>query len=66
MYSSNHDGTITSYPVPSHWQMPADQTSYPALVETTQEIIDNASVVAIPTGNPNDVKQLINVIVMDN
>lgn len=67
VYSSNHDGTITSYPVPSHWQMPADQTSYPAFIrETTQEIIDNASVVAIPTGNPNDVKQLINVIVMDN
>ncbi|WP_316392788.1 hypothetical protein [Enterococcus faecium] len=67
VYSSNHDGTITSYPVPTHWQMPADQTSYPAFIrETTQEIIDNASVVAIPTGNPNDVKQLINVIVMDN
>ena len=67
VYSSNHDGTITSYPVPSHWQMAADQTCYPAFIrETTQEIIDNASVVAIPTGNPNDVKQLINVIVMDN
>ncbi|MCE5854300.1 hypothetical protein KEK14_07280, partial [Enterococcus faecium] len=67
VYSSNHDGTITSYPVPSHWQMPADQTSYPAFIrETTQEIIDNASVVAIPTGNPNDVKQLIDVTVIDN
>ena len=41
-------------------------TGQSLVIETTQEIIDNASVVAIPTGNPNDVKQLINVIVMDN
>ena len=67
VYSSNHDGTITSYPVPSHWQIPADQASDPAFIKkTTQEIIDHASVVAIPTGNPNDVKQLIDVTVIDN
>ena len=67
VYSSNHDGTITSYPVPSHWQMPADPASDPAFIKkTTQEIIDHASVVVIPTGNSNDVKQLINVTVIDN
>ncbi len=33
VYSSNHDGTITSYPVPSHWQIPADQASDPAFIK---------------------------------
>lgn len=66
VYSSNHNGTITQYNVPSHWQH--DETSdHPELVkEKTQKILDEASVVSIPTGNPEDVKQLIDVMRIDN
>ncbi|MGG5358567.1 MULTISPECIES: hypothetical protein [unclassified Enterococcus] len=66
VYSSNHNGTITQYNVPSHWQH--DETSdHPELVqEKTQKIIDEATVISIPTGNPEDVKQLIDVMKIDN
>ncbi|MGN8981061.1 hypothetical protein ACTNBL_01655 [Enterococcus villorum] len=66
VYSSNHNGTITQYQVPSHWQH--DETSdHPELVkEKTQKILDEASTISIPTNNPEDIKQLIDVMVIDN
>ncbi|SDQ02535.1 hypothetical protein [Carnobacterium viridans] len=52
-YSSNGDGTITIYPVPSHWHQ-EDQSpeGYRAL---TQEILDTAQTVYVDLGNDSDV-----------
>lgn len=66
VYSSNHNGTITQYPVPSHWQH-NETSDHPELVkEKTQKILDEASTVSIPTNTPEGIKQLIDVMVIDN
>lgn len=64
VYSSNHNGTITCYPVPSHFQ--GDPRDQAAVKKQEQEILDQATIVSIPTGNPEDVKELIAVQVVDN
>ncbi len=52
-YSSNGDGTITIYPVPSHWHQ-SDQSpeGYRAL---TQEILDTAQTVYVDPGDDTNV-----------
>jgi len=60
-YSSNHNGTITQYPVPSHFQNQEENTR-----EGSQKILDGATTVSIPTNNPEDVKELINVMHITN
>ncbi|MDA3974392.1 hypothetical protein PF023_10060 [Enterococcus thailandicus] len=66
VYASNHDGTVTRYPTPSHWQMPADQASDPEAIRAlTQNVLDQATVVPIPTGDSEQVKRLIAVTVID-
>lgn len=66
VYVSNHDGTVTRYPTPSHWQMPADKASDPEAIRAlTQNILDQATVVPIPTGDSEQVKRLIAVTVID-
>ncbi|KAF1296796.1 hypothetical protein BAU15_09120 [Enterococcus sp. JM4C] len=59
VYSSNYDGTITKYPVPSHF--PGDNGTN----EISQSILDQASIIPIPTNNPEDIKQLIEVMVIN-
>lgn len=62
-YASNHDGTITVYPVPSHWQMPAEKASDEAYIHTiTQEILDTSYTLAVPTGDDELVAQLIDTM----
>ncbi|MBO0480886.1 hypothetical protein [Candidatus Enterococcus courvalinii] len=66
VYASNHDGTVTRYPTPSHWQMPADKANDPEAIRAlTQNILDRATVVPIPTGDSEQVKRLIAVTVID-
>ncbi|MGG5341246.1 hypothetical protein [Enterococcus sp. AZ192] len=62
VYSSNHNGTITVYPVPSHWQMTAENANDPEKIrQLTQGILDQARVVSVDVGNPRDVLDLIRV-----
>lgn len=66
VYSSNHDGTITRYNVPSHWQDP-QLTQDPEYARVqTQKILDSATIIPVPVGNPEDVKQLSDVLVITN
>ncbi|ALS00055.1 hypothetical protein ATZ33_01240 [Enterococcus silesiacus] len=61
-YSSNHNGTITVYPVPSHWQMTAENANDPEKIrQLTQNILDQARVVSVDVGNPRDVLDLIKI-----
>lgn len=60
VYSSNHNGTITVYPVPGHWQMPAEIANNPEKIrEMTQKVIDDARVVSVDVCNPRDVLDVI-------
>jgi hypothetical protein len=62
VYSSNHNGTITVYPVPSHWQMSAENANDPEKIRAlTQGILDQARVVSVDVGNPRDVLDLIRI-----
>ena len=57
-YSSNGDGTINLYEVPSHWQegtLPEGKT----MAEYTSDIINNPIIVPISTGNEEDIIKLI-------
>ncbi|MDE1549351.1 hypothetical protein [Jeotgalibaca caeni] len=57
-YSSNGDGTINLYQVPSHWQqgvVPEGQT----MLEYTNDIANNPVLVQVDTGNEQDVITLI-------
>ncbi|MGM0123889.1 hypothetical protein IGI37_001263 [Enterococcus sp. AZ194] len=60
VYSSNHDGTITQYPVPSHFQGKNDTN------EESNKILNSTKQVSIPTNNPEDIKELIDVLVIIN
>ncbi|WP_301359552.1 hypothetical protein [Enterococcus spodopteracolus] len=59
VYSSNHDGSIMYYPVPSHFQQSDDPT---VMKQEEQKILDNAQVINIPTGNPEDIQVLISAM----
>ncbi|MGX7265903.1 hypothetical protein [Enterococcus crotali] len=61
-YTSNRNGTINVYPVPSHWQIGAENANNPEFVaKMTQDILDNVRVVTVDVGNPRDVLDLIRV-----
>lgn len=65
VYSSNHNGSINQYNVPSHWHLEEPYRSDPAYIEQiTQQIIDERQVIEIPAGDPELVKQLIDVTVI--
>ncbi len=66
VYSSNHNGTITRYNVPAHWQDPQMAQDPEYARAQTQNILDSAAVIPVPVGNPEDVKQLIDVLVINN
>ncbi|MGM0110552.1 hypothetical protein [Enterococcus sp. DIV0187] len=67
VYSSNHDGTITRYPTPGHFQYPnVTEEDKAFLKKQEQEILDNATRINIPKGNPNDVIELIGVLEIYN
>ncbi|WP_418904787.1 hypothetical protein [Enterococcus saccharolyticus] len=67
VYSSNHNGSITRYAVPSHFQDPGITPEDKArLKQQEQEILDNATIVNIPVGNDEAVKELIDSMVVDS
>jgi len=57
-YSSNGNGTINYYPVPTNWpesSQPKGQT----MKEYTENIANNPKVIKIDNGNDKEVEQLI-------
>lgn len=62
-YASNGDGTVTIYPVPSHWQQPADElNSQEYMTQFTQGILDHAETVTLPDGDPDMIRQILAVL----
>ena len=62
-YASNGDGTVTIYPVPSHWQQSADElNSQEYMTQFTQGILDHAETVTLPDGNPYMIRQILAVL----
>lgn len=60
VYTSNHDGSINVYDVPSHWHQPAEQLNDPVYMENfTQDIVNHPRVVNVEVGNPDVVEALI-------
>ncbi|MBO1085739.1 MULTISPECIES: hypothetical protein [Enterococcus] len=59
VYSSNHDGSIMYYPVPSHFQQSDDPVT---MKQEEQKILDNAQRINIPTGNTEDIQILISAM----
>lgn len=62
VYSSNHNGTINIYDVPSHWQLNPNKRDPESIRQLTQSIVDTAHVKAIPTGDPQMVAKLISIL----
>lgn len=59
-YTSNHDGTINRYDVPSHWHQPEEQLNDPEYMKNlTGDIVNKPSVVSVPEGEPNFVREMI-------
>jgi len=62
-YASNGDGTVTIYPVPSHWQQSADElNSEELMTQFTQGILDHAETVTLPDGDPDMIRQILAVL----
>ena len=62
-YASNGDGTVTIYPVPSHWQQSADElNSEEFMTQFTQGISDHAETVTLPDGDPDLIRQILAVL----
>ena len=62
-YASNGDGTVTIYPVPSHWQLSADKlNSQEYMTQFTQGILDHAETVTLPDGDPDTIRQILAVL----
>lgn len=62
-YASNGDGTVTIYPVPSHWQQSADElNSQEYMTQFTQGILDHAETVSLPDGDPDTIRQILAVL----
>ncbi|WP_169402851.1 hypothetical protein [Enterococcus haemoperoxidus] len=60
--TSNRNGTINVYPVPSHWQIGAEIANDPEKVRAlTQDILDNVRVVNVDVRNPRDVLDVIKI-----
>ncbi|MFD1412514.1 hypothetical protein [Oceanobacillus jeddahense] len=55
-YSSNGDGTINVYNIPPRWGNNAGEE---ALQNTYQKILEEVELVEVDTGNPEDVKKVI-------
>ena len=62
-YASNGDGTVTIYPVPSHWQQSADElNSEEFMTQFTHGILDHAETVTLPDGDPDMIRQILAVL----
>ena len=62
VYTSNRNGMINVYLVPSHWQIGAEVANDPEKVRAlTQDILDNVQVVTVDVGKPRDVLDLIKI-----
>lgn len=62
-YASNGDGTVTIYPVPSHWQQSADELNCEEfMTQFTQGILDHAETVTLPDGDPDMIRQILAVL----
>lgn len=59
-YSSNFDGSVSVYPMPSHWhQDPKDLADDDYMTKYLNSILSDKKVVPIPAGNPKLVKELV-------
>lgn len=59
-YSSNFDGSVSVYPMPSHWhQDPRDLADDDYMTKYLNSILDDKKIVPIPAGNPKLVKELV-------
>lgn len=61
IYSSNFDGTVTTYPnAPSHWHYSEEQFKDEDFMnQVYSDVINKTKIVSIPSGNPELVKQVI-------
>ena len=61
IYSSNFDGTVTTYPnAPSHWHYSEEQFKDEDFMnQVYSDVIIKTNIVSIPSGNPELVKQVI-------
>jgi hypothetical protein len=61
IYSSNFDGTVTTYPnAPSHWPYSEEQFKDEDFMnQVYSDVINKTKIVSIPSGNPELVKQVI-------
>lgn len=59
IYKSNHNGTITVYDVPSHWQGDSSKEAPDYMKNFTQAIINNAKIISVDPNNADTVKVLI-------
>lgn len=64
VYSSNGDGTINLYNVPSHW--PSEQQIDETMEEYTRDIIENTQKIYIDPGDDEEVVNLIEKIQVNN
>lgn len=59
-YSSNFDGTVSVYPMPSHWHQTQEEFEDDDYMgKYLESILSNKQIVSIPAGNPTIVKELI-------
>lgn len=63
-YSSNGDGTINVYNVPSHWASPA-QVEENFMKEYTEDIIKNTKLVYVDPGDDKKIIELIKMLNVD-
>lgn len=60
-YSSNGDGTINVYDVPSHWHQQSDE----AFNEAAEEVLETVKKKEVPTGNDEQVLSILENMIID-
>lgn len=64
VYSSNYDGTVTTYPIPDRWTYTEKEAADPAYLDKlVAEAAENTKIVPIPAGDPVAVKEIIEHLV---
>ncbi|MGO3733339.1 MAG: hypothetical protein ACTJHC_09205 [Vagococcus sp.] len=59
-YRSNHDGSVTTYPLPSHWHYTQEEQNDTEFIKKmSQEILDDFTIVPISPGDPETIERLI-------
>lgn len=59
-YRSNHDGSVTTYPLPSHWHYTEEEQNDTEFIKKmSQEILDDFTIVPTSPGDPETIERLI-------